>query len=127
MGAGMTGKSKGKNRVGGRKGAATRARSKGRRRRRPGTRRRQLLVAGCASAVIGSLFLSVDRTGEGRRLAESINELRREEELLTLRQSEELLRVDSLSSRERILVAAARFGMRPAADDEVLHLPDVGP
>ena len=123
----MTRKSNGKNRVGGRKGAATRARSRGRRQRRPGTRRRQLLVAGCASAVIGSLFLSVDRTGEGRKLAESINELRREEELLTLRQSEELLRVDSLSSRERILVAAARFGMRPASDDEVLHLPDVGP
>jgi hypothetical protein len=86
-----------------------------------------LLVAGCVSAVIGSLILSVDRTGEGRKLAESINELRREEEVLKIRQSEELLRVDSLSSRERILVAAARFGLRPATDDEVLHLPDVGP
>jgi hypothetical protein len=126
----MTGKSAGKARVGGRKGVAgrgTRARSRGRRRKRPGTRRRQLLVAGCVSAVIGSLFLSVDRTGEGRKLAESINELRREEELLSLRQSEELVRVDSLSSRERILVAAARFGLRPATDDEVIHLPDVGP
>lgn len=126
----MTGKSAGKARVGGRKGVAgrgTRARSRGRRRKRPGTRRRQLLVAGCVSAVIGSLFLSVDRTGEGRKLAESINELRREEELLSIRQSEELVRVDSLSSRERILVAAAGFGLRPATDDEVIHLPDVGP
>jgi len=85
------------------------------------------LVAGCVSAVIGSLILSVDRTAEGRKLAESINELRREEEVLRIRQSEEFVRVDSLSSRERILVAAARFGLRPATDDEVLHLPDVGP
>ena len=86
-----------------------------------------MFAAGCVSAVIGSLVVSVNRTADGRRLAESINELRTEEEMLTIRQSEELVRVDSLSSRERILVAAARFGMRPATDDEVLHLPDVGP
>lgn len=85
------------------------------------------MVAGCAAAVVGSLIVSVDRTSEGRRLAESINELRTEEELLRIRQSEELVRVDSLASRERILVAAARFGLRPARDDEVIHLPDVGP
>ena len=126
----MTGKSAGKPHVGRRTGAAkrgTRVRSRGRRRPRPGTRRRQLLVTGCVSAVIGSLILSVDRTGEGRRLAESINELRREGQVLSIRQSEELVRVDSLSSRERILVAAARFGLRPATDAEVLHLSDVGP
>lgn len=103
------------------------ARKRGRRRTRPGARRRQWLVAGCVSAVIGSLVVSVGRTAEGRKLAESINELRSEEELLRIRQSEELVRVDSLASRERILVAAARLGLRPAADDEVVHLPDVGP
>jgi len=106
---------------------ARKKRRTGRRRPRPGTRRRQLLVAGCMAAVVGSLIVSVDRTAEGRRLAESINELRTEEELLRIRQSEELVRVDSLASRERILVAAARFGLRPATDDEVVHLPDVGP
>ena len=78
-------------------------------------------------AVIGSLFVSVDRTAEGRKLAESIGELRSEEELLRIRQSEELVRVDSLSSRDRILATAVRIGLRPAADDEVHHLPDVGP
>ncbi len=130
MGSGMTGKRSRKPRSGGGSGSAkrgSRSRSNGRRRPRPGTRRRQLLVAGCVSAVIGSLVVSVNRTADGRRLAESINELQREEEMLRIRQSEELVRVDSLSSRERILVAAARFGMRPAMDDEVLHLPDVGP
>jgi hypothetical protein len=86
-----------------------------------------LLVMGGVSAVVGSLIVSVDRTGDGRKLAESINELRTEEEVLRIRQSEELVRVDSLASRERILVAAARFGLRPATDDEVVHLPDVGP
>ena len=86
-----------------------------------------MIVAACGAAVVGSLFVSVDRTAEGRRLAESINELRSEEELLRTRQSEELVRVDSLASRERILASAARIGMRPATDGEVLHLPDVGP
>jgi hypothetical protein len=86
-----------------------------------------LVVAGCVSAVVGSLVVSVDRTARGRQLAESITELRTEEELLRIRQSEELVRVDSLASRERILVAAARFGLRPATDDQVVHLPDVGP
>ena len=104
-----------------------RSRQKGRRRARPGTRRRQLVVAGCVSAVVGSLVVSVGRTARGRQLAESITELRTEEEVLRIRQSEELVRVDSLASRERILVAAARFGLRPATDDQVVHLPDVGP
>lgn len=103
------------------------SRKRSRRRPRPGARRRQLALAGCASAVVGSLILSVDRTAEGRKLAESINQLSREEQLLRIRQSEELVRVDSLSSRERILIAAAQFGLRPARDDEVVHLPDVGP
>lgn len=75
----------------------------------------------------GSLLVSVRRTAEGRRLAESINELREEEQVLLNRLSYELVRVDSLSSRERVLVAAAPLGLRPATDDEVVHLPDVGP
>jgi len=73
------------------------------------------------------MLVSVRRTAEGRRLAESINELRDEEQLLLTRLSYELVRVDSLSSRERILIAGARFGLRPATDDEIIHLPDVGP
>lgn len=107
-------------------GSSSRSRSR-RRRRRPGTRRRQLLVVACLSAVAGSLFVSVNRTAGGRELAETISELRTEEQVLLTRLSEELVRVDSLSSRERILVAGARYGLRPASDDEVLHLPDVGP
>jgi len=79
------------------------------------------------AAVVGSLIASVNRTANGNRLAESISDLRKEEEVLRTRQSEELVRVDSLSSRDRILVVAARLGMRPARDDEVVHLPDVGP
>jgi hypothetical protein len=79
------------------------------------------------AAVVGSLIASVNRTANGNRLAESINGLRREDEVLRTRLSEELVRVDSLSSRDRIVIAAARLGMRPATDDEVVHLPDVGP
>jgi len=103
------------------------ANRRSRRRRRPGARRRQLIVAVSILAVVASLIGSVNRTANGNRLAESISDLRREEEVLRTRLSEELVRVDSLASRDRILVAAARFGMRPATDDEVVHLPDVGP
>lgn len=97
------------------------------RKARPGTTRRRLLVLAGVIAVAASLLVSVDRTTEGRLLAESITDYRTEEQLLLTRLSEELVRVDSLGSRERILVVAARSGLRPAADDEVIHLPDVGP
>ena len=115
-------------RAGTRKAAGKKAAGgRSKRRRRPGARRRQLVTFLALVAVAGSLITSVNRTARGNRLAESINSLRTEEELLRMRLSEELVRVDSLASRERILVAAARFGMRPATDDEVVHLPDVGP
>jgi hypothetical protein len=80
-----------------------------------------------ALAVAVSLLVSVDRTTEGRTLAEALNEYRTEEELLLTRLADELVRVDSLSSRERILAVGARHGLRPAGDEDVLHLPDVGP
>jgi len=98
-----------------------------RRRRRPGARRRQSTVLGALTLMALSLLVSVRRTAEGRRLAESINELREEEQVLLNRMSYELVRVDSLSSRERILAVAPPLGLRPATDREVLHLPDVGP
>lgn len=60
-------------------------------------------------------------------LAESLSDYRTEEQLLVTRLADELVRVDSLSSRERILAVGSRQGLRPARDDEVLHLPDVRP
>ncbi len=109
-------------------GASARKGGKRRRRRsRPGAARRRLLVLAGVMAVAAGLVVSVDRTTEGRLLAESLHDYRTEEQLLLARLSEEMIRVDSLTSRERILVVAARSGFRPAADDEILHLPDVGP
>ena len=78
-------------------------------------------------AVAGSLLVSVNRTSTGRLLAESLSDYRTEEQLLMTRLADELVRVDTLASRERILTVAGRYGLRPARDDEVLHLPDVGP
>lgn len=109
------------------RGKASTSASRRRRRARPGTARRRALVLAGFLSVAASLLISVDRTAEGRLLAESINAYGTEEQLLLTRLSEELVRVDSLASRERILVVGARYGLRPAADDEVLHLPDVGP
>jgi hypothetical protein len=73
------------------------------------------------------MAVSVRRTAEGRRLAESLSELEREELVLRTQLAEELIRVDSLSSRERILVEAARLGLRSPRDEEIVHLPDVTP
>lgn len=98
-----------------------------RRRARPGAARRRLLVLAGVLTVAASLLVSVDRTSGGRMLAESINQYRTEEQLLLTRLADELVRVDSLSSRERILQVAGRRGFRPAEDHEILHLPDVGP
>jgi hypothetical protein len=86
-------------------------------------RRRATLGLAITALPIGLLF-SVSRTSQGARLAEELNELRLEEQLLQDQLSYEIMRVDSLSSRSRITVAAAELGLREAADDEVLHLAD---
>jgi hypothetical protein len=72
---------------------------------------------------VGLLF-SVSRTSQGARLAEELNELRLEERLLEDQLSYEIMRVDSLSSRSRIAVAAGALGLREASDDEILHVAD---
>ncbi len=65
------------------------------------------------------------RTSEGTLLAESIVELRQEVKLLEEQLSYEIVRVDSLSSLQRIARAAAGLGLREAGDNEVLHVVDV--
>lgn len=86
-------------------------------------RRRATLGLAIAALPVGLLF-SVSRTSHGARLAEELSELRLEERLLQDQLSYEIMRVDSLSSRSRITVAAAELGLREASDDEVLHLDD---
>lgn len=88
------------------------------------TRRRVVLVAAALTVPAGLLF-SVRRTAEGTRLAEQLSELRRETMLLEEVLVEEVVRVDSLTSRERIGRVAEELGFRQAADHEVVILGDV--
>jgi hypothetical protein len=84
------------------------------------------VILGTAALTIPvGLLISVRRSSDGTRLTESLGELRREETLLREQLSLEVMRVDSLSSLQRITAAAARLGLREAGDDEVIHVLDV--
>ncbi len=102
----------------------TRAR-RGQRGRRLRTIRRRVILGAAALAVPVSLLFSVRRSSDGTALAESLGELHREETLLREQLSLEVMRVDSLSSLQRITAAAARLGLREADDKEVIHVIDV--
>jgi len=88
--------------------------------------RRRMILSTAVVMMLGGLLFSVRRSSEGTLLAESIGELRQEVKLLEEQLSYEFMRVDSLSSLQRISGAAARLGLREAQDDEVLHVADVG-
>jgi len=78
-----------------------------------------------AAALVASLGISVRRSAQGTRVAAELAELQREERALQSQSLEEGLRVDSLQSRERILQAAVKLGLRPSDEGEILYLPDV--
>lgn len=105
----------------GQRGRATRRGS------RVGDRRRRALLLGSVLALVASMIVSVRRTADGRRLVESLNALQSEESILRAQLAEQLIRVDSLSSRERIAEVAASLGLRAPRDDEIVHLHDVAP
>lgn len=95
------------------------------RRRRVGSRRRGVLMVLALLTVPAGLFISVQRSAEGTRLSERLSELRRETVLLEEALVDEVVRVDSLASRERIGRIASELGLRQASDDEVVILGDV--
>lgn len=95
------------------------------RRGRVGSRRRGLLIVLAVLTVPAGLFVSVRRTAEGTRMSERLAELQREIVLLEEALVEEVVRVDSLASRERIGRVASELGLRQATDDEVVLLGDV--
>ena len=96
---------------------------RGRPRARNGRRNRALALALVALAL--GLGVSVRRSAQGTRIAAELAELQREERALDAQAVEEWLRVDSLESRERVMEAARRLGLRPSTEAEILYLPDV--
>lgn len=93
--------------------------------RRVGTPRRQIILVTSALVMLSGLLISVRRSSEGTLLAESIGELRQEVTLLEEQLSYEVVRVDSLSSLQRISGVAAELGLREANDGEVFRVADV--
>jgi cell division protein FtsL len=77
------------------------------------------------TALVIALGISVRRSVQGTRIAAELADLQREERALHAQSMEEWLRVDSLESRERILEAAVKLGLRPSHEGEILYLPDV--
>ncbi|MGD8497084.1 MAG: hypothetical protein PVF05_12990 [Gemmatimonadales bacterium] len=109
----------------GRRGTGRRGKRKPSTRDRVGTTRRQWIVVAAALTIPAGLVVSVRRSAQGTRLAEQIEDLRRETRLLEEALAEEVVRVDSLSSRDRIGRVATRLGLRLAREDEVVVLGDV--
>lgn len=95
-----------------------------RRVRRVGSGRRRALLAASTVALIVSLAVSVRRSADGTGIARELADLQRAERAAGAQAEEELIRVDSLSSRRRILSVADRLGLRPAHEGEILYLPD---
>lgn len=91
---------------------------------RVGTLRRQVIVAAAALMIPAGLLVSIRRSAEGTRLADTLADLRRETRLLDEALVDEIVRVDSLTSRERVGRLAAELGLRQATDDEVVILSD---
>lgn len=92
---------------------------------RPGAIRRRFVVVLAALTIPVGLMISVRRTADGTRLAEQLGELRRETMLLEETLVDEVARVESLTSRERIARIVEERGFRQAADDEVVIVGDV--
>lgn len=114
-----------RSRKGARGGRGGEKRRSSRRSSRPGTIRRRLVVVLAALSIPIGLMISVRRTAEGTRLAEQLADLRRETMLLEETLVDEVVRVESLSSRERIARIVEERGFRQATDDEVVIVGDV--
>jgi hypothetical protein len=92
---------------------------------RPGATRRRFIIVMAALTIPAGLMFSVRRTAEGTRLAEQLADLRRETMLLEEALVDEVVRVESLTSRERIGGIVEERGFRQAEDDEVVIVGDV--
>lgn len=80
-----------------------------------------------ALVVALSMATTVRRGAQARLLSREVEALGRAEEVTRTQLRQTLARVDSLSSRGRILRAASELGLRPATDREIVFLVDVDP
>ena len=91
------------------------------------SRRRFLGITVAALVLVGSMGWTVRRTTEARKVARAIDSLESVEVVYRARLAAAMRRVDSLSSRSRLLEATADLGLRPATDEEIVFIGDVRP
>lgn len=84
---------------------------------------RLLFVAGVL-ALAAAMVKAVGRGSEVRRITEEISRLEQRSEAAGNRVNAAMRRVDSLTSRSRLLREARRLGLRPASDEEITFLRD---
>lgn len=91
---------------------------------RPSPRRLGFRVALAAGILVlaGGMLLSVERGSRARRLSDQLSALDRQTTEARSRLADAMRRMDSLSSRERIVAAAARLGLHPASDADITFL-----
>lgn len=83
---------------------------------------RRLFVVASFAALVGGMVTAVDRGSEARQVSREIRELEQDASTAEARIGHEMRRLDSLTSRGRILREAAEMGLRPAEDDEITFL-----
>lgn len=79
------------------------------------------------AALLVSMVLAVRRASEVRETADRMDRLRRELNETRERVARAARRVDSLSSRKRVVESAERMGFHIPSDSEVRLLPDLPP
>lgn len=82
------------------------------------------VLLGSVGVLAAGMLTAVERGSKARDLSERITELERRGTALQSRVGEEMRRLDSLGSRERIQREARRMGLRPASDEEITFLRD---
>jgi len=88
--------------------------------------RRKVWVGLPLGLLVISMFVSIRRGSRGVEISEGLADLGRQEQTMRDRMASEMIRTDSLESRERILTAAAALGLRPATEREIRFLPSAG-
>lgn len=83
---------------------------------------RRLFVAISVGALLAGMATAVERTSDARSLSREIGRLEQQADAAHARVGRQMRRLDSLTSRDRILEAARRLDLRPATEDEITFL-----
>lgn len=92
------------------------------RRRSPRRMAYRLALAVGLLALAGGMLRAVERGAEARALSGRLTSIDRQTVEERARLADAMRRLDSLSSRDRILIAAGRLGLHPASDADITFL-----